>query len=212
MFALVDNDIALKLAQCDLIDELPNVLGESPEHYFITPNARFQLLPRPKERGINRCGNEESYYRLTSFIEQATELPPVDDLDRLEALSNIPGIDSGEALLFASMCEYENAILLTGDKRALEALQEHGDSFPEILDVVTESVVNFETALLLAWNEIGYPTLKQKLLGNPRPDGVLRTVLGESMTEQSLQDCLCSYTRHLSEFLAFKDRLPPELE
>ena len=212
MFAFVDNDIALKFAQCDLMDELPLVLEESPEGYFIAPHARFQLGWKSPERGIERCGNKESYDRLMRFIEWATVMPSVDNLDRLEALSNIPGIDSGEALLFASMCEHPDAVLLTGDKRALQALQKYGGNLPEVLDMVTGSVVNFETALLLALNKIGYPILKQKLLGNPRPDGVLRLVLGESMTEQLLQDGLCSYTRHLSEFLAFKDRLPPELQ
>ena len=211
MLVLCDNDLILKLAQCGLICELPALLGETPEQMYVTAAARYQLLRKSESKGIEYCGNSETYKRLKDFLDRTNELPPVHNTEILLSLTSVPNIDSGEQLLFAASVELEGAILLTGDKRALESLLSRRESVPEVFEAVKDAVVTFESALLLALVRMGFPSLKQKLLGNPKPDGVLRTILRDSLTEETLIECLCSYIRGLSIFLAFKDSLPSRL-
>lgn len=211
MLVLCDNDLILKLAQCNLLCELPALLGETPNQIYVTAAARFQLLRKTESKGIDRCGNSETYQRLKDFLASTSELPVIRNTEILLSLDKVPNIDSGEQLLFAAAAELDGAILLTGDKKSLEALRSHKDSVPVVFEATKDMVVTFESALLLALAHLGFPTLKQKLLGNPKPDGVLRTILRENLTEATLVECLCSYVRDLFIFLAFKELLPGEL-
>ena len=211
MVVLGDNDLILKLAQCNLTDELPLLLGEDPDEIFVTAAAPYQLLRRTEEKGIEHCGNPESYQRLKSFLSSTSELPPAADTKTLLSLASLPNIDSGEQILFAAAGELEEALLLTGDKRSLDALKLHRDDVPAVYEAVQNSVVTFESLILLALKHLGFPLLKQKLLGNPKPDGVLRTILRESLTEAILVECMCSYAREQYVFLAYKNLLPDEL-
>lgn len=211
MIVLGDNDLILKLAQCNLTDELPLLLGDEPDQIYVTAAAPYQLLRKTEEKGIERCGNPESYQRLKSFLDCTSVLPPAADTEILVSLASLPNIDSGEQLLFAAASELHEALLLTGDKRSLDALASHRDALPTVFAAVQDSVVTFESLILLALKQLGFPALKQKLLGNPKPDGVLRTILRDTLTEATLVECMCSYARAQYVFLAYKDLLPSEL-
>ena len=56
MILLADNDIILKLAQCDLLTDLPKLLGEPAEQVFITRTARYQVLPKKAAKALEKCG------------------------------------------------------------------------------------------------------------------------------------------------------------
>lgn len=211
MIVLADNDLILKLAQCDLLDQLQEILGVPVAGIFVTSTAKYQLLGKTREKGVARCGNEESYDRLVRFLEGTQILPAIVDVGLLSQLANIPNIDVGEQQLFASAVEIDDPILLTGDKRSLQAVIESRAVIDGVYGSLEGRVVVFETILLLALSRYGFPALKQKLLGNPKPDGMLRLVLRDDMTPESLMECLCSYARSASCFLAYKHDLPPQL-
>jgi hypothetical protein len=211
VIVLADNDLILKLAQCDLLDQLQEILEVSPSGIFVTSTAKFQLLGRTREKGIGRCGNEETYDRLVRFLGCTQVLPAVVDVGLLAELAAIPNIDVGEQQLFASAVEVKSPILLTGDKRSLQALIDNKAVVEGVYGSLAGHVVIFESILLLALSRYGFPALKQKLLGNPKPDGMLRLVLREDMTTESLVDCLCSYAKSVSCLLAYQDELPSQI-
>ena len=97
MIVLADNDIILKLAQCDLLDVLPDILDCHEPEIFITDTAKYQLLPKKPAKALSKCGNEETLARLTAFLETTqTTLPAVNDTALLVQLEDIDGIDGGE--------------------------------------------------------------------------------------------------------------------
>lgn len=208
MIVLADNDLILKLAQCDLLRDLPQLLaGEGAHQIFVSPSARFQLLPKNEQKALNKAGNEATLSALKTFLAGAAELPAIQNDNLLVSMEGIVGIDHGEQLLFAAMVELEQAYLATGDRRALSAVTTNQAAIPAVFKSLHDSVLTFETALLLALAEFGFPNVKQRLLGSPKPDGVLRLVLKDEMQEQELIECLVSYSRAQLPFLARKDRL-----
>jgi hypothetical protein len=212
LIVLADNDIILKLAQCDLLDVLPDILElEEGAEIFITYAAKFQLRPKSPTKALSKCGNEETLSRLTAFLEITQTLPAVNDKALLNVMEDIDGIDGGERYLFASAVEAENSLLITGDRTALRALLEHQNQLPSVFSALQNAVVTFESAILLAIRKFGFAIVKQKLLGSPKPDGMLRLVLKIETGEDDFIECLCSYSKEIMPLLAFKEHLPPQL-
>lgn len=211
MIVLADNDIIQKLAQCDLLDSLPELIGAPIKSIFVSSTARYQLLPKNPDKLLAKCGNEETVIRLTKFLDAVKDIPEIKNLELLSRIAEIPDIDPGEQQLFVACICDDNSTLITGDRKALRAVISGKDRVPEVHAGLIDRVITFESALLLALDILGFAVLKQKLLACPKPDGVLKQVLRPDMAEQSLRECLVSYTREASVFLARKDRLPDEL-
>lgn len=208
MIVLADNDIILKLAQCNLLVNLPDLL-ESSAPFFVSPTAKYQLLPKNEDKALKRCGNQESLDRLRSFLDIAEVLPQIKDTALLFKLDSTDGIDDGESFLFAASVEVSGPLLITGDRRALNSLLKHQSELPSVFSVLQNKVVTFESALLLAIHKFGIAIVKQKLLGSPKPDGMLRLALRNDAID--LEECLLSYSIEVSSFLAFKKYLPNKL-
>lgn len=208
MIVLADNDLILKLAQCDLLKDLHVLLGlETQAEIFVLPTARFQLLPKSEQKALNKAGSAAVLDAIKLFLKQANELPQINDEALLNSLETVAGVDSGEQLLLASMVENDSSVLATGDKRALKAVAANQAQLDAIFASLCDRVITFESALLLALVEFGFPNLKQRLLGNPKPEGVLRLVLKAEMNEGDLVECLVSYCKEHLQFLACKARL-----
>lgn len=213
MIVLADNDLILKLAQCDLLKDLHVLLElENPTRIFVLPTARFQLIPKSEQKALNKAGSAVVLEAIKLFLQQASELPQINDETLLNSLEGIEGIDDGEQLLFASMAENDVSVLATGDKRALKAVIANQQQLTAVYASLCDRVLTFESALLLALVQFGFPNLKQRLLGNPKPDGVLRLVLKEKMSEGDLVDCLVSYCKGHLPFLTGKAHLAPFFE
>lgn len=209
MIVLADNDLILKLAQCELLDELPRLLRlESAKEVFVSPTARFQLLPHSNEKALRKAGNGATLDALKRFFLDTKELPAIQNEALLASMEGIAGIDGGEQLLLAAMVELDHQpYLATGDKRALDAVAAHEGSLPSVHAAIVDRVVTFESALLLALVEFGFPNVKQRLLACPKPDRMLSLVLKDGMREQDLVECLVSFSRAQYPFLACKERL-----
>jgi len=205
LILLADNDIILKLAQCDLVGGFSELLGEPAEQVYITPTATYQLLPKKMAKAIDKCGDEATVRRVRDFLESANEIPQIKDASLLTVLHRIDKIDSGEALLFAAAVELPNPILATGDRNALRALLAQETLLASVVEALRDNVVTFESVLLLALHRNGFASVKQKLLNSPKPDGMLRLVLKSDMRESNLSECLRSYLREVAPLLRFRE-------
>ncbi|HHC2392023.1 TPA: hypothetical protein ACN7FU_003944 [Klebsiella pneumoniae] len=208
MIVLSDNDVILKLAQCDLLKYLPEIIGRNPSEIFIGPNTRFQLLlPKRPEKACARCGSEEVYRNLSDFLSTVQEIPEIQDESLFSLLGEIPHIDSGEQLLLASCMENSGSLFMTGDKRCLQAVMDNQAIVTRVHSRLLDSVVTFESALLLSVASLGFEAVYKQLILNPKPDAMLKLAIRDCQ-QHSVCGCLLSYTRQFYEYLAFKDRLP----
>jgi hypothetical protein len=209
VIVLSDNDVILKLAQCDLLRYLPDILGENPNDIFVSRTARFQLLPRNQDKAITKCGNPAIYENIGQFLDTVREIEEVQDERLLYQLGEIPHIDVGEQQLLASCVENPGALFMTGDKRCLRAVMDNQTIIATVHSRLINSVVTYESALLLSVNVLGFDMVFKQLSGNPKPDAMLQLAIRSSQYD-AVCGCLLSYTRDLYDYLAFKERLPEQ--
>lgn len=206
MIVLSDNDVILKLAQCNLLSQLPVIFGRSPENIFINPAARYQLLPKNSDKAIRKCGSQVVFEQLEDFIQSVQDIPVVQNSHLIEVLGGVSGIDIGEQLLLASCIENPNAIFMTGDRRCLCAIAKNQPTLTVIHQRLLDAVVTFESSLLLCIHGTNQAHVYQNLVNNPKPDGMLKLAL--SNAGAAMCECIFSHTRDFYDYLAFKDRLP----
>jgi hypothetical protein len=213
VIVLADNDLILKLARCDLLKSLPEILGCTFDDIRIAPAARFQLMPSKPEKALRKCGDQATVERLAAFLAVVRDIEAVTDLDMLGRLATVPKIDSGEQLLFTACASDEKAILLTGDRTALRALASNQEVVGDVYKKLARRVITFESALLIARKLYGFETIRARLLAYPDygEDKMLRYIVRPDMIESNFVEAMVSYSREVCHYLAQQDSLPTEL-
>lgn len=197
----VDNDVILKLAQYGILEQLPNLFtGSDGQIQLLTlDSARYKLLP--KRNRIELCKTEEVALRVEAFLDNAAKVTPADvDLAVLERLNAVPGIDAGEALLFAAAASSADGRVLTGDKRALAGLVDLG--LDHIGPLLINKVITLE-ALVQGFVVRDHASTQNAVRSNPTVDKALTMVFGMSApaSEESVQAGLYSYVGHVRKSL-----------
>ena len=207
MIVLSDNDVILKLAQCNLLRYLPEILEEDPRSIYVSPTARFQLLPRNTDKAIKKCGSVAIYENVERFLGSVQVIDEIRNDDLLIKLGEIPHIDVGEQQLLAACVEQPGALFMTGDRRCLQAVMDIQTIVATVHARLIDSVITYESALLLSVRVLGFETLYQQLQTNPNPDAMLRMAM-RSRSSEDVCGCFFSYTRPVYDYLAFKQHLP----
>lgn len=122
MILLSDNDIIGKLAACDLLDQALEVLAATRQEVFVLGTARYVLGVGGTKRKRSRRFDEATLERISAFLDSVQLLPDDPSLEELARLNNVPGIDPGEAILYASTASFQDFLLATDDRRSLRAL------------------------------------------------------------------------------------------
>ena len=128
MTSLVDNDIVLKTSCYGLVSQLLLPVCESLELAGVLGAVRFVVSHRIKNMGLNggpadALQHLESLLNLVSTVEPTTEEQMMAADFELAAQRAGVGLDSGESHLCALAVSRKIPRLLTGDKRAIAALE-----------------------------------------------------------------------------------------
>jgi hypothetical protein len=189
MRLLVDSDAFCKIECAGLLDDVLAELG------IAAPDCRrLPALPYQLQRGglRSRIG-PDLCDRLLTRAESLAPVAgaPVEWLDRFVALSNV---DPGEALLLAHAAS-SDSLLLTGDKRALEAVRAVSD----LRSTVSERVLTVEAGLVLLCRARGESWVRERVGPFIRLDTVFRACFapGVGSPERSLSSYLASDMRRL---------------
>ncbi|MNV63411.1 hypothetical protein D3C71_1560030 [compost metagenome] len=88
MILLTDNDILVKLAQCDLIDEALAVFQCGLSDCYVLDSAKHSLYLNDVEKCVSRrVGSYQSYDRLCNLVQSCCVLDAADeDLDFMDEL------------------------------------------------------------------------------------------------------------------------------
>jgi hypothetical protein len=119
----VDTDALVNLLALDALDVTLKLLGITRSECFRLRAARHQIL---KATWVERQWPFFDRTKASSVIDDLCLLPQVPPSELLEAL-NIDGIDEGEAIFLASLSENPEYVLLSGDRRMLQALHSSSD-------------------------------------------------------------------------------------
>jgi hypothetical protein len=196
LIVLTDNDILLKLAQCDLFDEFLAVLDVTVSDIRILGTARFSITA-PRHR--NRIG-EINFARMQSFLNQIADIDTDPDPVAIAALTEQAdkNIDAGEAVLFAVSLHLPDSVIVTGDKKSLTGLAEAAASDPvceQLYQSLTGRLICFELLLIRILDRFGFDAIRQKLIHGRKCDSGLTIWLGSGLnaSESSFREGLVSY-------------------
>lgn len=183
------------------------------DEVFVTPTARFQLLPKKEGKALAKCGDERTLRSVISFLDTAKDISEGLDQGLLLRLGGHDGIDHGEQLLFAFAVTHadKKPLILTGDRKSLCAVLGSSDQLPEVHECLLERTITFESGLLLALRHMGFEALSKLLFASPKLDSALKLVVKDGMREADLVACLVSYSRAVAVYLALPDQLPADL-
>lgn len=120
MPALVDNDIGKKVAVLDLVSEfeaLTYVGGSA----LVLPTAKYVFGANGKTiKKLKQQFGQAAANRICQFFSGAPAYP--DHIEFLPELAGVDDIDAGEVGLFSAAYVLRSHGVVTGDKRAIEAL------------------------------------------------------------------------------------------
>ena len=170
----VDNDILIKLACYELLCELLTV-GQ--RRFHVLGAARFVAHQRIHSDG-KAPDKTAALEALNEFLEAAVTVEPTDSevalATHIETLAADLGLelDSGESLLSAILMQREFRLLLTGDKRAITALERIGNTTC-INEALEGSVVCLEQVIMTLVGSVGAQVVRAQVCKAPRADRAL---------------------------------------
>lgn len=129
MKALVDNDIVFKGACYELLPDVLATVCPQEDQVGILGAARFVVSKRIQKTPINK-GINAALANLEEFLHRALAIEPTvaeqtiaAELE-LAALNSSVSLDAGESQLCAVLIQRAVPWLLTGDKRAIRAIEQ----------------------------------------------------------------------------------------
>jgi hypothetical protein len=207
MILLSDNDLVVKLAQCDLIGEALEILQSSAKDCSVLNTLRYSLRLNDPEKAIARyVGSVQAFERINELLDSCQVLPeaPI-DFDLLEHLNEIPEIDPGEQALFMHAKDHHARVIdyriLTGDKRALRAICNYDQ--PENFEFLRTKVTCLESCMIGLVDTYGFGYVNQKIITakaqvvDSKYDQVLRTAFGTGRSQEHCLECLHSYSNDI---------------
>jgi hypothetical protein len=204
MKAVVDNDILLKGACYNLIDEVILWISSSAQETVgVLGTARF-VLPNKIRKATLNTDKDVVIKRLLAIIDQVTTLEPTEvelllaaDLELLGQQIGV-NLDSGESQLCALMILREIEILLTGDKRAIMAIESLSKSRDDLV-ALEGKVMCFEQVILgLFYRDRNH--IRSSICSEPKVDKTLSICFSctcEGILSQSCKEGLESYISSL---------------
>jgi len=199
----VDNDIIHKLAAFDLLYEALEVLGIKRKNVHVLHTAKFKfyaakITDHPK--GVRRYG-EDVFQRIRDFLAIATEVEETHPGD-VAVFNDVFGIDPGEAILYSCAARTPNSLLLTGDKRGLDALVKTPACVP-IVGLLERRVISLEHMIVRLLDAHGFDAITPKIVRAMECDTTMRVAFGSGAKakEHDVRAALDSYIA----------RMPPQL-
>lgn len=191
MSLLIDIDALCKLAHWRLLGVLPELSGITWTDCATLTSAAF----RARKASVQPDGRLFRCTRAADEVIEATALMSTQvapDIEQLSVLQDLPGIDAGEALLFASAATSSEHRLLTGDKRAIRAIAALAD--PLRLPYQNKIIV-IEQVLNGVLDHMGIAQLREHVCPWANIDVAVRNAMGSrcDAAEQSVREGLDSY-------------------
>jgi hypothetical protein len=198
MNLLFDSDVFCKIAVSELLRDATKVLGAE-----LQDCGRLPALPHMLQRGRLRLRyGAEACDSMLQIAQQLPSIPEPSSSVWLDPLVQYQAIDPGEALIFATAAE-SGARIVSGDKRALEALKDlalHRDR-------LEGRIVVLEALLLKLCRDLGTEMVRQRVRPLEGLDRVVRICFSQgSEPEQGLRSYFEDLQRAVSPLVLWDPR------
>lgn len=192
-----DNDVILKLAAFDLFGEALNILGVTQQELRVLDTAIHKFR---KDRRLKQKYTDDGIDRAIQIVQYCPKINEKLDPDEMNQLSNIEGIDPGEAVLVAATRNQEIFYLTTGDKRFLKALA-GASGLNTIRQRLSKRVICLEQLILEAINNYGFMIIRDKIVPVRDCDTAIRAAFGsgQQATQENVVLTLNGYVQELKQ-------------
>ena len=206
----IDNDIIQKLATFSLFEETLDIFSVRSTDVRILTTAKYKFRRDWERLKAGRYRKHKAtMINFEKVVTLAETLPQIVeatiDVDLFSQLSEVDGIDQGEAALTAHVAQVlqkddaVDAFILTGDKRYLRALA------TAELPLVQENFVHrfwcLEQLVLLNIRKYGFEAVREKIVPVRDCDQACKVVFGsgELATESNALSALNAYIETLRD-------------
>lgn len=196
MLAIVDNDVAGKLARFGLVSAFESLMRREHRKISLQPHidATFDLkkLAPITKLGPGKFATEAQRDTLADFAKRCGRIKL--DVDCGQKLVTycalVDGIDSGDAVwLSVAACD-AHSVLFTHDKTALTAAANTPSCKP-IADRLSGRVYCFEQLIVWLIDDLGFHVVRKAVLSDPATDGaIVGAFAGDGVTQASAKTSL----------------------
>ncbi len=198
---LLDNDLLLKAAAFSLSGPAKAVFDSKTLDCQILSSAKYVLL---QLLATKRAFTEQNKVKfelgalLDSFIEldlSDAELQIAASLEQL-AISNNVELDAGESQLLAARISRDQGLLVTGDKRAISAIELLSDH----MNIPEKFLVCFEQFMMSILHQMEFQELRARVCANAVADKAVAICFSCNSCcqgEANVIEALNSYIYHL---------------
>lgn len=210
---LLDNDIVIKVCWYGLQQETAETLLACGRLAAVLPVARFVGADR-LSRAVPTAERDEALARLASMLSALDIAEPDDEELALaasfeaEAQERNVELDVGESQLLAMLLQRGLRLLLTGDKRAIRAI----DTIAGVR--AAQSVACLEQLIASLIERVGFGPVQASICANGRADSGLFNCFGcrsgggqISDVSEGLQSYIADLRRGASQVLIIADNL-----
>lgn len=176
---LPDNDVLIKLATFDLVDEAAKALGVNFSETYILPTAKYVFRVKNPAKAANKYGAKAAS-RLADIVRSTKEISWVDHED-VQKFETIAGIDPGEAVLFSATKERDDFLIATGDKRCIKTLVAHPQC-TDIVERVAGKVVCFEQVIGRTCGNAGFALVRERVCPALSCDGTIGNAFANGLS------------------------------
>lgn len=188
---LIDNDVLIKLAHWELLDLLPSSMGRDWGEVATLESLKFRA--RRADKKLFR--SPEIAADLLERLERTVDLPAADLAD-ISQMQGIVGLDAGEIALLGACLSNPDTILVTGDKRALNALT--NSCPPTLTERLCGRVICLEQLMVLMAEKAGPSPVIEGVMRCREIDSALRAIVGPSgCTHAGFKEGMDSYIGEL---------------
>lgn len=184
MICLTDNDVLLKLAAWNLLEETIAVLETTREEIFVLPTAQYKIKKDSRGELVAKYG-EAGIRRVLDFIASVQKISQGSDPEEQAAMIAVNGIDDGEELLFAATKELDVFLVATGDKNSLRALAS-APTCTAIYERLCGRVICLEQIVARLISSVGFEEARTRIVPFRECDTSIKAAFGSgSLAEET---------------------------
>jgi hypothetical protein len=212
MDAIVDNDILFKLACFELFDDLIVNNGEPTGITVGVLGAARYLVPKNIEKNVQAAIATAAKAAFQNFMEIVEVIEPTEDEQVMAADFELSAqragvaLDSGESQLCAVLIARSLPHLLTGDKRAICALERLLDGDTR-LNALVGKVRCLEQLVLLPLSADNYPRFRIAVCREPTVDRTLAICFSCSAKQATLEGIIEGLRSYINDLRSQANRI-----
>lgn len=209
----LDNDLIIKLIRYGLVDPMLSHCDEEADsrRAAVLATAKW-VCTTALERAIGRHGESslllqafEAFLAAVEVVEPSQgELEFAAQLEDLASSNDLP-LDAGESVL-AAIVASRLGLMLTGDKRAIVALEALLDEFPALQELAGR-VGSLEQAMMTLLVHLGIDEVSDAVQRAPEADKAMKLALTAPPSIDGLLSYLADLRRRAPRILVCSDSL-----